>query len=132
MLFGKKKQNTLTETDLLLRDAEKVLPIKAYYARYGQWGKNTRKINYLQPIGGIDIEGNSIYLFGKVKAGVGMYAINGMHSKKDGRSYLYFREHNRLIIVKNGRVDDTMEPSFNLTDINMLHSYVNNMIAVKK
>jgi hypothetical protein len=132
MLFGKRKQNTLTNMDKLIRDAEKVLPIKAYYTKYGPWGKNTRKINYLQGIGVIITKDNQIDIFGKPKAGQYMMFINGMHSERDGRSYLYFREHNNLTIIRNGHVDEIIEPSFDLNNIDMFHSYVNNHIGARK
>jgi hypothetical protein len=131
MLFGTKKQNTLTEMDYLLRDLEGVFPIKAYSSFKGPWGKNTRKINYLHSIGMVVTRDNKISLFGK-KPGNDMIYVNGMYNERDGRSYLYFIEHNRLAIIRKGYLEDTKEPSFSLANMQTFLSYVNNLSAVRK
>jgi hypothetical protein len=131
VFFKTKKQSTLTEMDYLLRDIEGVFPIKAYTSQTGPWGKNTRKINYLHSIGMVVTRDNKISLFGK-RPGNDMIFVNGMYNERDGRSYLYFIEHNRLAIIRKGYLEDTKEPTFDLSRMELFLSYVNNLSATRK
>jgi hypothetical protein len=132
VLFGIKKQSTLTDMDYLLRDIQGVFPIKAYSTKLGPWGKNTRRINHLQSIGTIVTEDNQIFLYGKVRPGADMVYANGVYSQRDGRSYIYFREYNKLVVIRKGYVEGDREPSFNLTNMRTFLSYVNNLSASRK
>ncbi|QIW88816.1 hypothetical protein P59_219 [Bacillus phage P59] len=129
MLFGTKKQNTLTEMDIILSEVEKLFKIKAYYTRTGRWGKNTRKTKYIQSMGTIDTRDNMIYIFGKVRSQdlIDVQGINAMYNERKGLSYFYFRGQNKLIGVRNGYIMETREPSFNLSNMQTFLSYTNNL-----